>query len=113
MYQPTIGLPLTLVRVLLSFQYNAFNPGQAPNYLAENLILYNTGHSEDRRRLHSASDVTRLVVPCSYKKAGDNLFFNAAHNLWNQLRCNVREAMSTLVFKRSLITFSFPTECNV
>ena len=82
--------------------------GQAPKYLTVNFILYNTGHSEDRKRLRSASDVTRLVVPRSYKTAGDNLFFNAAPKLWNQLTCDVREAESTSIFKRSLKTFLFP-----
>ena len=47
------------------------------------------------------------IVPRSYKKTGDNLFFNAAPKLWNQLPCDVWEAVSTSVFKRSLL---FPTE---
>ena len=85
-----------------------FIHGEAPSYLSEHLNLYNTGYPEGGRRLRSSSDVTRLAVPRSTRKAGDNSYIVAAPKLWNQLPCDIREAASTAVFKRLLKTFLFP-----
>ena len=92
---------------ILLYVYKSIH-GEAPSYLSEHLNLYNTGRPEGGRRLRSSSDVTRLVVPRSTRKVGDNSYIVVAPKLWNQLPCEIREAASTPVFKRLLKTFLFP-----
>ena len=92
---------------ILLYVYKSIH-GEAPSYLSEHLNLYNTGRPEGGRRLRSSSDVTRLVVPRSTRKVGDNSCIVVAPKLWNQLPCEIREAASTPVFKRLLKTFLFP-----
>lgn len=83
---------------------------QAPSYLMDTLKLYNSRKDvEDLgRRLRSSSDVTRLVVPRSKRKAGDKSFNVIGPQLWNQLPVGIREAVSVPVFKGLLKTYLFP-----
>ena len=77
----------------------------APSYLTNVLKLYNS-HDDmnegSRRRLRSSADATRLVVPRSKRKAGDNSFHVCGPRLWNQLPVSIREALSVCTFKRLL-----------
>ena len=81
---------------------------QAPSYLV-NLIHLQSGISDAHsHRLRSSSDLTRLSIPRSKRKAGDTVFTVAAPHLWNALPANLRGAASVAVFKRLLKTILFP-----
>ena len=81
---------------------------QVPYYLV-NLVHLQYGISDAHsHRLRSSSDLTRLSIPRSKRKAGDTAFAVAAPRLWNALPPSLREAASLAVFKRLLKTFSFP-----
>ena len=88
--------------------YNILH-GQAPSYLVD-LIHLHIDNVPDvyRHRLRSSSDLTRLSIPRSKKKDGDNAFAVAAPRLWNTLPAGLREAASLSVFKPLLKTFLFP-----
>ena len=79
---------------------------QAPSYLIQ--LLNANVPASHRHRLRSSSDLTRLSIPRSKKKAGDNSFSVAAARLWNELPVDLREAESMSVFKGFLKTFLFP-----
>ena len=73
----------------------------APSYLCDHItVLSDILTVENRPRLRSASDATKLMIPRSRKRAGDHSFVVAAPRLWNELR----EAVSVPVFKRLLKT---------
>ena len=81
---------------------------QAPSYLV-NLIHLQIGISDAHsHRLSSSSDLTRLSIPRSKRKAGDTAFSVAAPRSWNIRPTSLREAASLAVFKRLLKTFLFP-----
>ena len=77
----------------------------APPYLCDLLtLLSDTVTHENRPRLRSSSDTTRLLVPRSNKRAGDHSFAVASPRLWNELPIQLREAVSVPAFKRLLKT---------
>ena len=76
-----------------------------PSYLCDLITLFSdTLTIENRPRLHSSSDATKLLVPRSRKRAGDHSFVVAAPRLWNELPIQLKEAVSVPVFKRLLKT---------
>ena len=75
------------------------------HYLCDLISLFSDSQTiENRPRLRSSSDTTKLLVPHSRKRAGDHSFVVAAPRLWNELPVQLREAVSVPVFKRLLIT---------
>ena len=85
--------------------------GNAPRYLQKLIQLYNTIIvTENRPRLRSSKDTTRLVVPRSKRKAGDNSFVVAAPLIWNGLPVDLRESVSEPVFKRKLKAHLYPPQ---
>ena len=56
-------------------------------YFYDPLIQYTVSHT-----LHSASDITRLSVPCnSLEQYGKHAFSRSAHSLWNSLPADLCE----------------------
>ena len=73
----------------------------APSYLCDLITLFSdTLTVQNRPRLLSSSDTTKLLVPRSRKRAGDHSFVVAAPKLWNEMPIQLREAVSVPVFKR-------------
>ncbi len=80
----------------------------APAYMCDLITLLSDILTlENRPRLRSSTDLTRLFVPRTMKRAGDHSFVVAAPKLWNELPIQLREAVSVPVFKRLLKTHLF------
>lgn len=80
--------------------------GCAPNYLQDDINLYssvNTGH----HLLRSSQDNTRLFIPSTTRRAGDNSFHVYGPRLWNTLPRNIREAPTLSSFKKAIKTYLF------
>ena len=92
---------------LMLYVYKALN-NMAPSYISAMTHLQNSGPAEYRQRLRSSTDVTRLIVSRSFKRAGDMSFIIAAARLWNELPAPIREVRSLAIFKRQLKTHLFP-----
>ena len=77
----------------------------APSYLCDLITLFSDSQTvENRPRLCSSSDTTKLLVPRSRKRAGDHSFVVATLSLWNELPIKLREAVSVPAFRRLLKT---------
>ena len=77
----------------------------AASYLCDLITLFSDILTvENRPRLRSLSDTTKLLVPRSRKRAVDHSFVVAAPRLWNELPIQLSEAVSVPVFKQLLKT---------
>ena len=77
----------------------------APSYLCDLIPSFSdTLTVENRPRLGYSSDITKLLVPRSRKRAADHSFIVAAPRLWNELPIQLRETVSVSIFKRLLKT---------
>ena len=84
---------------------------EAPDYLTELITLQSSQYPPGYRgRLRSSTDLTRLSVPRSKRKAGDASFMVGAPRLWNALPMDLRGVISIPVFRRMLKTHLFPIE---
>ena len=93
---------------LLLYIFKCINT-QAPGYLIDLIHLLNSSVALGlRSRLRSSSDLTRLWVPRSFRKAGDASFAIGAPKIWNELPTEIREVESVSGFKRMLKTHLYP-----
>jgi hypothetical protein len=94
---------------ILLYTFKCLN-NLAPSYLVDLIKLLTDDVSHGyRHRLRSSSDATKLIVPRSKKRAGDNSFAVIAPKLWNDIPVAIRESASVLIFKKRLKTYLFPS----
>jgi hypothetical protein len=115
--QPSVGLLDTLhwlpVKERIKFKLFLYIfkciHAEAPTYLVQHIRLQTSNDPHGfRHRLRSSSDLTRLCVSRSFRKAGDVSFSIGAPKIWNELPTDVREVKSVSEFKTKLKTFLYP-----
>ena len=97
-------MPVTVISKTYSYQNVTFSRfyGSASNLCDSFTLFSDTLTIENRSRLRSSSDTTKLSIPRSRKRADDHTFAVAAPRLWNELPIQLREAVSVPVFKQVL-----------